>query len=687
MSQAPYGKRLARAILRWAACSSRPLTSLELNKGLEFDMGDTILDVEKAVATQCGHVVYFDEKSKLRLVHSTARQFLTDTTVDSEFVFDKAEGHKTLALACLKCLSGNDLLPSKSRKLSVDRQGLREESCQFVEYASIALFDHVSGAGNHIYDLLGALIAFLESPNILYWIEYLGKSSELSRLLQAGKTLGRIPKQKTLGSIYGTSAVMDEISTWSNDLIRLVSKFGKQLQSHPQAIHKIIPAFCPKESSLYRRFSSSRGIHLSGALALKWDDCSSIVTFNRGETVTTAACTDLYFALGTMLSKTVVVYDGRTFQEAKRLDNGEPAMLLSFGSSGKFLVSAGPKSVKVWAVDTWTLITHIPTPVRCISVELVENDQILVMAFRNNLLVYWDMEKDCLSDELRWTQDPLAISDYDTRVPTTVAVSRSQGLLAAAYRSQDLLVWNLDQDMVHDIYCRQAGGSRVDITSGTITKSTIVTLAFSCGPESHALLASYFDGELVLFDTRIGKLRHRLDGINAQCMSSSPDGQTLATGDATGTIQLFDLETLKFLYRINFDDEFIGVRALSFTSDGHRLLDLRGRQCRIWEPLALLRQEADDDAKDLVSVPTGAYEVEFDGPMNIVYITAMAVMQTSNFVLYGKDDGTVWLYDTARGKDKEELFKHNIAISFLKFDNQSGVIICADLSSRVVCRD
>ncbi|KAL6862557.1 hypothetical protein ACO1O0_002792 [Amphichorda felina] len=684
MSQEPYGKRLAKAILRWAACSSRPLSSLQLNRALEFDLGDTVLDVEKAVATQCGHLVYFDEKSKLRLVHSTTRQFLTDTTVDSEFVFDRSEGHRTLALACLKCLSGNDLLPAKPRRLSADRRGHREESSPFMEYASIALFDHVSGAVSHIHELVEPLVAFLESSNVLFWVEHLGKSSELSRLLQAGKTLGRILKQTNVAPISGISTDMKVLAAWSHDLVRLVSKFGKQLQSHPQAIHNIIPAFCPKESSLHRKFSSSRGIHLAGTLTPTWDDCASIVTFSRGETVTVAACSQLYFALGTMLRKTVVVYDDHTFQETKRLDNGEPVMSLSFGSSGKFLVSAGPKSVKVWAVDTWTLITHIPTPVRCVAVELIENDEFLIISLRNNMLVYWDMEKDCLSEELRWTQDPLAFNDYDTRVPTTVVVSRSQGLLAAAYRSQDLLVWDLERDMVHDIYNQQTDGSRLDSSSGTRrTKASILALEFSAGDGSHALIASYFDGVLVLYDTSAGKLRHRLTNVNAQCMSSTLDGRTLATGDSTGTIQIFDLETLKFLYRINFDDEFIGVRALSFTNDGHRLLDLRGRQCRTWEPLALLRQEADDGATDLMSVSASAQEVDFDGPMDIVYITAIAVMQTGNFILYGRDDGTVWLYNTTRGKDKEELFKHDITVSFLEFDDKSGIIVCADQSSRV----
>lgn len=87
-----------------------PLLAWSL-KALEFDLSDTVLDVEKAVATQCGHLVYLNETSKVRLVHSTTRPFLTDTAIGSEFVFDKAEAHQTLALACLKGLRGVTYFP------------------------------------------------------------------------------------------------------------------------------------------------------------------------------------------------------------------------------------------------------------------------------------------------------------------------------------------------------------------------------------------------------------------------------------------------------------------------------------------------------------------------------------------------------------------------------------------------
>jgi WD40 repeat protein len=399
----------------------------------------------------------------------------------------------------------------------------------------------------------------------------------------------------------------------------------------------------------------------------------------------------MYFAVGTLLGKSIVIYEARTCQEVKRLSNGESVMSLTFGKTGKFLASAGPKSVKVWAVDTWTLVTHIPTPVRCVSLELIENDDLLIIAMRNNLLIFWDIDKDCVNDELRWTLDPAAIADYDMRVPMSITVSRTQGLLAASYRSQDLLVWNLAEDMVHDIYCRVTNGSRLDDPLGRREKSTVLAMAFSEGPDSSALLASYFDGELVLYDTKNGSLRHRLSGVNAQCMSSSPDGRTLATGDAAGTIQIFDLETLKFLYRINFNAEFIGVRALSFTSDGQRLLDLRGRQCRAWEPVVLLRQEVAEPAADTMSLSASAQEVDFEGPMDIVYITAVAIiqtgsLQTGNLVLYGTDDGAVYLYDPIRGEKMEQLFKNDIAITFLSYDAESGIIVCTDQSSRVVCR-
>ncbi|KAK4182677.1 NACHT and WD domain-protein [Podospora australis] len=690
MLEEQLDRRFAKAILKWAVCSSRPLTAEELHTALEVDLDDTIPDVEKAVEAYCGQLVYFDAQKKMRLLHLTTRAVLTNPATDSEFVVNKGESHTSIALVCLKHLSGLAVKhPRSSRRLGSDRENNPSQS-PFTHYACMALFEHVARSKNYGAELYQPLAAFLNSPNVLSWIEHLARHSELTRLLQAGRSLTRLLKQGNVAQIAGLSPNIQVLATWATDLVRLVSKFGRQLTSHPHAIHTLIPPFCPQGSALHKRFASPRGLHLVGAAQPNWDDCSSVITYAKGETITVAACCERFFALGTLVGREIVIYDELTCQERGRLNNKEPVVLLRFGSTCRYLASAGHKSIKIWDLEKSEMVSNIPCTSRCMSIEFTEDDNMMLVALKNNHFVFWDVVNDELADEDRWSVDPRVQETYDFRSPTMSAIGVHQNLVAVSYRSQDLLVWNFETFTLHDVYYRETGSRGWDesTTSAPKQKSTVLSLTFGAAPNSNALLVCYFDGELVLYDTFDGTVRHRVSGVNAHCLVSSPDGRTLATGDATGTIRLFDLETLRFLYRINFHAEFLGVRALSITADGRRLLDVRGKQCRVWEPLALLRQEVVDDANSdaLSTVSTNPQEeVDFEGPMNINYITATALIRGGEYVLVGKDDGTVSVYDSARGDLRQVLFDHGVTISFLEYDGKTGIIVCADQASRVVC--
>ncbi|KAK6084467.1 hypothetical protein SCUP234_03256 [Seiridium cupressi] len=681
MSEEKTSMQLAKAILRWAACASRPVTAEELHMALELDLEDTVSDVERSIAVSCGHLVYVDAQSRVRLVHQTAREFLTNSSVESEFTINKSTGHRILAMTCLKYLTGNEMRAPRSRKLSVGTEA--QTRSPFVQYAAVSLFDHVSNAGEEGQALIPDLIRFFDSPNVLTWIEYLAENAGLSRLLQAGKTISNLLKSGMYYGITGISRDMTLLESWGTDLVRLVSKFGRQLQSHPSATHDLIAPFCPTDSAIHKRFASPRGLHLVGATEKVWNDCSSIISRSRGETITTVVCSDKHIALGTM-QKTITLYNQSTYQQTRSINNEEPVMILAFGDAGKLIASAGTRSIKIWSVDNGSHVNNVPIPSRCMSISFVNNDGMLLAALRNNEFLYWDILNGT-RETARWTIDPDVRETLDFLTPTSAAISLSQGLLAVSYRAHDIVVWSFSEEVLHDHYCRETG-SRINVDQSQLRKATVLALTFGAAPESSALIAGYMDGELVLYDTELATVRCSVHGVNAQSMCSSPDGRTLATGDAAGTIRIFDLESLRFLYKISFDAEFIAVRSLAFTGDNHRLLDIRGRQCRIWEPIALLRQEADDATSDALSVSTMPLEVEFEGPMIITYITAIACSQSGDFVICGKDDGSVHLYRTATGQHMQSLFSHGVAITSLLFHDKTGIIFCSDQSSRITCR-
>ncbi|KAK8136214.1 hypothetical protein PG984_004154 [Apiospora sp. TS-2023a] len=678
MSEEPAERHLAKAILRWTACSSRPMTTQELHAALELDLEDTVSDVSKSIATSCGHLVYIDAQFRVRLVHQTAREFLTDTTINSDFVIKKSTGHRLLASTCLKYLSGNEMRHHKSRKLSV---GIATQSrSPFVDYAAVSLFDHVANAVEESQDLVPELTRFFESPNVLTWIEYLSANAGLSRLLQAGKTLGNLLKSGSHYGIIGLSKDTAILQNWATDLVRLVSKFGRQLQSSPDSIYSLIPPFCPTSSAIYKRFASPRGLHIVGSTESNWNDCSAMFSFGKGEILTAVVCSETHIALGTMQKK-ISIFNQSTYSKDRDIDTGEPVLLLAFGENGKLIASAGTKSLQIWSTDSGNLVTRLTTRARCIALSFVNGDSMLVAALRDNEFIYWDIHND-IHDMARWTVHPDIRDVLDFLTPTTASISITQGLIAVVYRANDILLWNFSDETLHDHLCREAG-SRLRADSTMIGKATVLALAFSAAPESRSLAAGYGDGELVLYDTELGEVKSSMAGVNAQTMCSSPDGRTLATGDASGTIKIFDLENLSFLYRINFDSEFIAVRSLAITCDSHRLLDIRGKQCRVWEPVALLRQEADDANSDSLSISTSAQEFDFEGPMNVDYITAVGCSQGGEFAICGKDDGSVHIYRTSTGQQLQHLFQLRAAVSHLEVDETLGIVICTDQSSRV----
>ncbi|KAH9887153.1 WD40-repeat-containing domain protein [Xylariomycetidae sp. FL2044] len=406
------------------------------------------------------------------------------------------------------------------------------------------------------------------------------------------------------------------------------------------------------------------------------------MAYSKGVIITAAVCSVKYIAIGTM-QRWITIYDQSTYQQIEIFHTEEPVMYLALGESRKFVASAGTKSLKVWSIESSALVSWIPIPARCISLTFFNDDSFLLAALRNNELIYWDLLNKT-QEAVRWTTDPDISDPLDSLMPTTASINNEHSLLAIAYRAYDILVWNFGEEMLLDHYCRETG-SRIGADPSKLRKSTVLALAFSSAPDSSSLVAGYADGKLVLYDIEVGGVRHAVPDVNAQTLCSSPDGQTLATGDRGGTIRIFDLESLRFLYRISFDAEFIAVRSLIFTAESHRLLDIRGRQCRIWEPPALLRQEADDAHGDALSVSAAPQEVEFQDPMNFVYITAMASGQSGDWVLCGKDDGSVHLYGVTMGVHMQHLFSHAVPITTILFDDRAGIMVTADQSSRVVC--
>ena len=677
MSRAPYGKELAKAILTWTVCSVRPLKTYELYHALQLDMKDTIDSMERSITSSCGQLIYIDAQSQVQMVHQTARDFLLKVdSGNSEFAIDAEIGHKRLVMTCLQYLNGDEMRGPRHRRLSAVR--LSKEHCPFVTYACNSFFAHIAYVPPTDQDFLMAVAKFLKSSNVLSWVEYMAQNLNLNRLIQAGKSLRHFlqRRSKHLSPFGKEVSVLD---SWATDLIRLVTKFGKNLSNSPQSVFHLIPPFCPPDSAPHKQFASStRGIGLVGLSATTWDDCLSTIT-NFEEQYTALASSDKYFAVGMSRGK-IAVYSETTCQEVRVLQHNEGVRILKFCHSMDTLASASLKLIRIWSTSSWQQVSefHIGHP--CLSLSFVEEQQLLLAALKDNCLMIWDLATGALRDSSNWTTELEGPHAHAFRRPVAAAICVESYLLAVVYRGQDLLLWDLERDTLHDTYCKETGARSQGQKRRTTAGAT--GLIFGVAANTSLLIASYSDGDLVLFDTSEGDVM-ATTVANAQTLACSPDGRTLATGNSSGTIQLFDFETLKLLYRIQSEDDVI--RDLTFSGDSHRLTDIRGSQCRVWEPPVLLRQDGEDDNTDTMSVSTAVEELGTGMLDDIVRITSLACPKRDEYLFCGKEDGSVYTYELKTGRQVGRLFGHaeGVSILSLQFEDESQTIISTDSSSRI----
>jgi WD40 repeat protein len=678
MSQMPYGKRLAKAILTWTVCAARPLSTDELYHALQIDINDNIDSVQRSIASNCGQLVYVDANLRVQIVHQTARDFLLRPDNTSEFGIHQKSGHKALAMACLKYLSGSEMQGQKHRKLSAS--GIVKERCPFVSYACNSLWAHISRVSSADDDVLFALSKFLNSSNVLSWIEYISQNSDLNRLIQTGRAL-RYYLQRRSRHVMPIGKDVALIDAWAIDLARLVTKFGSNLSSSPASIFQLIPPFCPSDTALKKQFASSgRSITVSGLSAATWDDCSSTITYQQG-TPWALACSAQNFAVG-LASGQVTIYDETTCQELHTLSHGEGVKSLQFGVNGDFLASVGLKSICIWKFNPYQQLWKLDLTSHCMALSFVDNDRLLLGVLKSNQLVVWDLATGVCRELTSWLDElDQEYTGYHRR-PLCATIAEGSSLLAVVYRGQDIILWDIENETMHDIYDKDTGSLGPQARKRQAIVS-VWSVAFSRAPEARLLAAAFNDGELVVFNTSEGTVQARAPA-NAHTLASSADGLTLACGNSAGTIQVFDFESLKLLYRI--ESEEYGIRSLAFSADGHRLIDIRGPHCRVWEPPALVREDEAEDNSDTVSVSTAPLDIKLDDAKLSVHITTFACAESRNAIFCGKVDGSICLYDAKNGQQLQVLFRHTKGVSIvsLAYDVQSGILISVDSSSRTM---
>ncbi|CAG8961443.1 hypothetical protein HYFRA_00013893 [Hymenoscyphus fraxineus] len=681
LSQAVRGKPLVKAILMWTTCATRPMTIQELESAVILQTKDKgIFGLTKFISSICGHLVYVDKRDRVKMIHQTAKEFLMREGLESEFAIKSREAHNNLTDTCLQYLVSDEMKAPRSRKIGTAKDVRISRRSPFASYACSSFSDHLRRSDTTSDSYMELLDKFLQI-NILSWIEAIAVNGSLDPLISTAKNLQGFleSRAKHRGPI---GKQVQRVSRWSTDLTRIASKFGKNLLESPSSIYWLVPPFCPVESGIRVQFGSSQsGITVSGLSNSDWNDRLACRTYHNQQAVSTA-CGDRYFAVG-LSSGVVHLYDQATCQEVivlKHRGLRDPVKLMGFNRSGRLLLCSGVRSIRLWKVDTGTELWSFPVPNVLVAISFSEEDTKVLYISNQNALSTRDATTGEFISTTTW-KNPFESQQLGFRRPIDCAsFSLEQNLLAVVYRGLPIAISTLDSNEFLGTCARTEEGrdGRGDIA--------VLSVLFNANPALNLLAALYLDGDLALFDTLDLELIELANGADAKSLASTPDGKTLATGDAGGVIQIYDFETLRLMYRIVASDQFI--RSMSFTTDSTRLLDVRGPHASIWEPSILARASATESGSVSETFPLDAETVGNRELYSTGNITAIICHPNQNFIFCGIDDGTIALFDSVSGERIKTLCTHRIGVSItsIAFGRKSGILASADSSARILVR-
>lgn len=681
------GKEISRTILTWTTLATRPLNTAEMKYIVERLAMDEVEDIGTIISKYCKDLLFIDQNQHVRMRHATARSFLlrrdVDDNPDDIFTINKENGHKLLAMACLEYLNSPEMKARPRRKMVAATQ----QRSAFASYACLALHEHVNRSSALDNDILEGLAAFLRT-NVLSWIEELAERESLDTVLRFAQVLRIFLRRKSRTDLLLSDDCV-VVDTWSVDLVKLVSKFGRQLLMHPQSILHWIPPFCPPDTAPYVQFARSMGstLAVSGLAARTWDDCLCTIVISepkdeasgivRRERLQAIATSDDNFCIGTSLGR-IAVFNDKTCLEETVLDHQHPVMLLEFAAHKPLMASASRKLIRILNTENWDQQWEITTRQNILAMSFVDNDQLLLVALRNNTILSLNIA-DRTTDIISWIdllEEPH--HSWYRGIPAEHAVfNRDRGLLALGYKNRHLLIYNYDLES-YELYDHEHG-----LAAGVEQHLcvNVSAMAFSSLPDSPLLAVSFSSSELVLYDIEQGNTQARISPVWFSHLVSSPDGRTFAAARHDGTIELYDFETLHKLYRIRSEDG--AVSALNFSADSTRFIAIRagGRNCRIWDPAALYRRDVGAESVRSPSLGSGSQDgLLEESDDSVKLISAVACDPGGAFFLVGKDDKSVSIYDARMGLPIGLLFSHVASVKEVYFavKGQLKILVSAD---------
>lgn len=628
----PVDQKLARTLLSWAVCAQRPLSLEELAEAIEPTFPH-ILDLKHTIGYICSSLLVVDRKSRVLLIHKTAREYLTKVST-GPLAIVPAASHSELFLRCMSALCDPRLL-SQRRYSGIP---------SLVTYAATSWPFHLQAqAGDS--ETLTALMTFLRSISILAWIQLLSTQDQLYILVQSSRSLSVFAERRrgldaSLAPNLRPLQAMEAIDLWVTDLVKIVGKFGRNLLDAPNSIFKIIPPFCPTDSIIHRLFGkkSTLLVSLSRNSNATWDDSLAKLFVGAASQTLRIICIGRYFAILTT-SDRVILWNSTTCQRSSEIIHGEYLIAMCASNSGKLIATYGFRKTKIWDVSNGKETLSIPNPGqgKALGLRFSKNDSEIWVGSDDRK--FWRITLSNV--DAGWQEfgpnlfsAEAALTGTTLNSPCSTAFSPDGTQTAVAFRGAPLTVWSVNQPELLARCRREWKDGRKANTRPWTAADTV-----SWHPQSGEVLGIYQDSAVFKWHPLDGTSQDL--GIYASVINCSPDGDLFAASDMHGTIKIWKYYDFVLIYQLRCE---YPVTDLAFSPDNRRLYDLRGSFCNVWEPNTLIRLSelespgSENRSESGLTVTTNMSEAEAE---TFEPVSAVSISPKSDVYCVGNAEGSV----------------------------------------------
>ena len=367
---------------------------------------------------------------------------------------------------------------------------------------------------------------------------------------------------------------------------------------------------------------------------------------------------------------------------------------VAFSSNGELLASGSlDGTARVWETNSGRLLHTLPTGLVGwpIQTYFIDQDKILLSVNNDGNLKYWQVRT---GREVLFQANPQRFVDLH-------ALSKDGRWLAQCHSRGSVTIWDLHLGIeevtftVHEdtpgSVCFHPDGKRLAI--GGATTRQLITIGKGGASTSNYPLETY---ALKLWDIS-GNLQREFLGhtSNIKTLAFHPVLNVLASGDSTGEIILWDVESVSELRRMK--SKSTEITALAFSPDGktlvagEKLADLKSR-ITVWgvedgEEWAAFERHIGDinpvvfstDGRIVAAAgEDGIFSLwqlgQASGPQLLKghtdRIFSLAFTKDDQILVSGCWDGTIRLWDGQTGKPLGELARHDGPVRSIAIDRE-----------------